>query len=160
MINWTEKRKTLDFFLENAEKKVEDNPKELELLKLVSDTDHLPRIIWDNNTTILYANKPFLDNLGYEFNDVVGKKFFNEDGTSDFITPDTLEVSKKVVVTNASSGVKMIQGANNKWYNKLGEEVNISWLKGFNDTKTKLGSSQCFIVTWNKDNRLCPKCRQ
>lgn len=153
------KVKKLNFFLNDLESKVAKNPETERILKIVADTDHLPRIIWDNETRIIYANDKFLEALGYDFHDVVGKKFFNDDGTSDFITPEFVNPSIDVVEENAKNGIKMVKGMRNKWFNKKGEEIEIDWLIGFNDNRTKFGSTQCITIDGDYET-ICEKCNQ
>lgn len=131
----------LNFFKQESIKQIK--PSNLELLKVVADTDKLPRLIWDGQTVILYANKPFLKMTGYKLEDIKNKPFFNSDGTSDFIVKESLKESKKVVKDNAKNGVKMIRGTINQWHRKDKTRVTIKWLIGFNDYETGLGSCQC-----------------
>jgi len=138
------KLRELDFFLEKVEKAI--SPSNMRLLKTVADTDKLPRLVWDGNTVILYANHAFLEMTGYGLEDLVGKPFFNADGTSDFITKEHIDPSVEVVIENAKGGVAMTKGITNKWYTKSGREVTIKWYKGFNDYVSGMGSCQCVTM--------------
>lgn len=134
----------LNFFKQESVKQIK--PSNLSLLKVVADTDKLPRLIWDGKTVMLYANKPFLEMTGYKLEDLENKPFFNIDGTSDFIVKESLKESKQVVEDNANNGVKMVRGTVNQWYKKDGTRITIKWLIGFNDHVTGLGSCQCLQV--------------
>lgn len=124
-----------------------DKQKFIKLSELFTDSDHLMRLVWDNDFKIIYANKTFLRIMKYKLNEVRGRKLFNDDGTSDFMTKDTVEQSRKVVQKNVSNGVRMLEGADNKWIDSEGNEVPLKWLIGFNDNETGLGSSQCLLLT-------------
>lgn len=143
-INETSRLAKLEFTNPNKSKICEDV---LRLTKLFSDSDHLMRLVWDDKFRIIYANKTFLRVMKYKLEDIIGRPLFNEDGSSDFMTPDTVERSKLVVSKNLENGVKMISGAENKWIDSEGEEVKMDWLLGFNDKKTNIGSSQCLLLS-------------
>lgn len=123
------------------------------IIKLMCRTDAMPRIIWDNNNTILEASQPFLDGLGYEREDVVGHKWYDRvTGKSEFMSEESIKTSLNAVIRNLKNGDIMIDVSDNTWYNKEGKEVGISWELGFNQSKTGIGSAQCRFI--NKKNRL------
>lgn len=126
--------------------KTEKNKDVLETYKNFTDTDHLARLVWDNNFKIIYANNNFLLRLGYTLDDVIGKYIITPDGKSDFITDDTIEDSISVVQNNMRHGVQMISGVINKWIAKDGSEISCEWLIGFNDTSKGLGTTQCLFL--------------
>jgi PAS domain-containing protein len=128
------------------EKAQKMSQKDRELAELYSLTDHLPRLTWDNDFRIIHANQSFLDALGYDLLDIMGKRIFNEDGTSDFITTDTLGASYDTIADNLKSGVEWVHGTTNKWYAKDGSEVKIKWLIGFNHPSKSFGTTQCKFV--------------
>jgi PAS domain S-box-containing protein len=122
------------------------NKEVLRALQNVSDTDNLARLTWDNEFRIVYANKVFLKTLGYELSDIIGKKIIERNGTSEFISKETLDDSLETITKNMENGIIMIQGVNNEWYAKDGSKVPIRWLVGFNDTYHGYGSTQCIFV--------------
>ncbi len=136
--------KELDFYLNELEHGLDTNA--MRLVKLFGNTDHLPRIVWDNNNIIIHANQKFLERLGYNFFDVVGHRFMNDDGTSKFMTPSTLEKSIDVVYENMKNGAVMTSGVVNEWYNKDKQPVKIEWLRGFNDSINGIGTAQCKFI--------------
>ena len=146
-LDYQKKIANLNFLLDEVENEKKRNPNAIRIMKLVSDTDEMPRLVWDGNTVILHANKAFLDALGYSYADVVGKKFFNDDGTSDFISPDTIEGSIDVLIDNVTNGVEWSKGIINKWFTKNGETRRIEWMVGFNDDYNNIGSAQCYILS-------------
>jgi PAS domain S-box-containing protein len=142
---------TLDWVNENMEFKegseeALNHPEAVRITKLFTDTDHLARLVWDEKFRIFYANDAFLNLLGYKLHDVVGRYLFNEDGTSDFLTEDSIEDAKETINTNLKNGVRMIKGTKNRWKTKSGEIVDIDWQIGFNDSHTGIGSTQCIFM--------------
>lgn len=133
-----------DFFLEEAREEIK--PSSFRLIKLIADTDRLPRLIWNGETVMLYANEPFLEMTGYDLKDIQDKPFFNKDGTSDFIVAGSVKASKEVVKTNAAGGIEMTTGIVNRWHHKDGHEITIEWIIGFNDYVSGIGSCQAILI--------------
>lgn len=127
-----------------------------EFVKLICETEVKPRLAWDSNNVIIAASQPFLDALGYESKDIIGKSYMTMDGKhSRFITKDTLGLSKKAVLENVAGGVVMMKNITNSWYCKNKEIVDIEWCHGFNDPKTGIGTAQCKIyINMKKENKI------
>lgn len=148
-VNWGKNLK----FLNNKDKTINNNV--MSLVQNFIETDHLARIAWDSDFVIVFANKNFLDVLGYNMEDVVGKKIMDEHGHSPFISENTILKSVKAVQDNMEDPTrdKMLFSLENEWIAKDGRTLPIRWLAGFNDTKNKIGSTQCiFLTEKNEEN--------
>jgi len=121
-------------------------PSDREIVELYSNTDNMPRLTWNNDFVIIHANKAFLDKLGYELSDLLNKPLFNPDGTSNFITGESLPSSYATVKKNLKKGAEWVQGVINSWYAKDGSVVKVEWTLGFNHTKKGFGTAQCKIA--------------
>lgn len=139
-----ERLKTLDFYI--SEYKPQGRAVAKKVLGNVSETDILPRIVWDENNVIIHANQQFLDGLGYKYTELVGKKWVNDDGTSDFISPDTLPKSLDDVFRNIVGGIIFLTETRNEWIAKNGRTVPIKWAGGFNNAEFGVGSAQCEFI--------------
>ena len=128
------------------ERKNNLSDKDKELAELYSLTDNMPRLTWNSDFIIIHANDAFLNPLGYDLVDLLNKPIFNPDGSSDYITPDTLGASYDTVEANLLHGTKMFASVKNKWFAKDGREVPIQWLKGFNHPTNSFGTTQCKFI--------------
>lgn len=99
----------------------------IKVIQELIDKDEMPRILWNMSGTILYCNSKFANPLGYTKNELMGRKFFNEDGTSDFICEEYVQESLDIFSKNTANGFSLASGYTNKWYNKAGEKVPIMW---------------------------------
>lgn len=147
MINDIERLKRVSFAI--SEKQFSASEDVERTLGYVSETDMHPRLVYDKDYTIIHANKKFLNALGYDYMDLIGKKFMeikNGKIVSDFITEKYLKPSVDVVIKNLENGIIYSTGIVNEWYHKDGHAVAIEWQKGFNDSKTGYGTAQCKFI--------------
>lgn len=122
-----------------------DNTNVHRTLVAMADTSTKPAIIWDNNFRLIYANESFLKSIGYKLSEIIYKKIFEDDGSSSFITKETVKESQEITLTNLANGLEIIPLFKNQWYHKKGYKLNMTWGHGFNDPITKFGSGKVKI---------------
>lgn len=138
ILDWDWKSK-LDFFKENHE----ISPDVLKLAEAFTATGQLPRIVWDSEFKIISVSQKFLDELGYEKDDLIGEYIIDPKGNSKFIVGKFVKEAISAVTKNMANGVEMIAETDNEWVAKDGSHHPILWFKGFNHTEIGIGSTEC-----------------
>ena len=113
----------------------------VDLVFSICDLDVNPNCLWDFEGRFIYCNKLFADLLGYRRREIIGTEFVK------LMHPGDVKRSIDVYDSNTESGVNLVHNFYNRYYRKDGTVIFMCWLKGWNNSKFKIGGGQAKEVT-------------